>query len=341
MFKSARIKLTLWYLAIIMLITLAFSSFVYIGVDRATRHALEGQRRRFERRFTQLNTPFGFPRGTPMLDAETLAEIRSRTLATLLVINGAVLIISATSGYFLAGRTLKPIEEMVERQKRFISDAAHEIKTPLTSMKTGLEVTLRSESLTVKEAKKALGSAIEEVDKLHKFTGKLLKQSRYQNGNNAKKETVNLQEVLAHVVKKLKPQADKRGEVLVLTGTDLKITGDKDELEELFINLIENSIKYNKANKPVTISLSSEKNYAKVSIEDFGKGIPEEDLPHIFEPFYRADKSRKDSQHEGYGLGLTIAKEIVERHHGEILVVSKKNNGAKFTVKLPLSNFSV
>src|SRR3989339_482306 len=134
MFKQARIKLTLWYVAILMVVTVSFSFFVYASVDSVTSRALESQKLRIER---QYNNNWGMNRMTPPplphFNTETLMEIRQKTVNLLIVLNITILFLSAALSYFLAGKTLKPIEETVKKQKRFISDAAHEIKTPLTA----------------------------------------------------------------------------------------------------------------------------------------------------------------------------------------------------------------
>ncbi len=318
-----------------MFITLSFSTFVYIGVERATRLALEGQRRRLEKQIMEVMIPQKGFRAEFIQDAQTLLEIKYKTLTNLVGVNILVLIASGSLGYILAGKTLTPIENTVKKQKRFISDAAHEMKTPLTAMKTELEVTLRDSNLNLEESRKALASTVEEVDKLHSFINKLLDQSRYQNGNRIKHKAVELDKLLNQIVTKLKPIADKKSETLNLTIQPLKINGDKDALEKLFTNLIENAIKYSYHNQTINLTLKRIGTEARFIVQDYGQGISEEDLPYIFEPFFRADKSRTASAQEGYGLGLAISKEIIEKHQGNITVRSKPNEGTTFTVTLP------
>jgi len=142
MFKSAKIKLTTWYVTIIILISIAFSIFAYMGIAAGTKKASEVQHRRFERQYIR------FERPEPLLDIDALIEIRNKTLVTLIIFDVAVLGISWALGYFLAGKTLKPIENMLEKQKRFVSDAAHELRTPSTAAKTELEVALRDKKLS-------------------------------------------------------------------------------------------------------------------------------------------------------------------------------------------------
>ncbi len=331
MFKATRLKLTAWYLLIIVTVTIGFSSFMYMGVRETTQHALEAQERRLEKKFKQ-----GPQRGEPFVDPETLEEIRENVLITLIFINLAILGISGALGYFLAGKTLKPIEDMLTKQKRFISDAAHELKTPLTAMKTDLEVVLRDKHLSIDESKKVMESTIEEVDRLATFTNRLLSQSKYQNGATNHKENVNLEETLNNSVKKLKSIIQQKHENIVVETKPLNIEGNKESLEELFVNLIDNAIKYSESNKNIFITLKEENSKATIIIKDEGKGIHEDDLPYVFEPFYRSDKSRTQSEINGYGLGLAISKEIVEKHKGTINVDSKINEGTTFTIMFPL-----
>ena len=145
MFKTTKLKLTAWYLCIIMAITFSFSSVVYLGVVRATQRALISQKRRIEHEF----------RRTQKFDEETFIEIREKTLAFLAFINLIILVLSGGLGYLLAERTLKPIEQMINKQKRFVSDATHELKTPITAMKADIEVTLRNKKLNIEDLRKS------------------------------------------------------------------------------------------------------------------------------------------------------------------------------------------
>jgi signal transduction histidine kinase len=270
--------------------------------------------------------------------SETLLEIRQRTLTILLIVNVVVLAIAGGFGYALAGITLKPIEMMLQKQKRFISDAAHEIKTPLTAMKTDLEVTLRDKNLNLDKARVSLESSIEEIDKLHRFTTNLLKQSRYQAGANQNRKTdVSLNILMEKICNRMANMANKKEVHFDKDFKDIIILGDAVELEELFTNLIDNAIKYSKPHGTVKITVDKNVGQALVKVSDDGIGIDKEDLPNIFEPFYRADVSRNKSTHDGFGLGLAISKEIVTNHGGSIHVTSMPEEGTIFTITLPLA----
>ncbi len=338
MFQSARIKLTAWYVLIIMIVTLSFSVFMYAGVSQTTERALENQERRFEREYDEDLRPNGMQmnqlRPRPFLDPETIIEVRERTFFILLLINIAILLFSSALGYFLSGRTLEPIEIMIEKQKRFISDAAHEMKTPLTVMKTDLEVTLRDKNLSVEDSRKALVSSIEEIDKLNNFVNHLLTQIRFQsNSFDDEKKDLDFKLFIEAIVERLSPIAIQKGVTVKSSLEPVRIFAYAKSLETVFSNLIENAIKYNKLNGEVSVSLSRVKNVVVVKIEDTGIGIENEDLDKVFDSFYRADKSRSS---KGHGLGLTIAKEIIEKHGGNISVESLEGKGSTFIVKLPI-----
>ena len=317
---------------------LTFSTFVYLGVNGATQRALEIQNRRMETQFKAAGISVRPFRQAMPFDTETLYDIRERTLSILLVVNIGVLVIAGGFGYVLAGITLKPIELMLQKQKRFISDAAHELKTPLTAMKTDLEVTLRDKNLNLDKSKASLVSAIEEIDKLHGFTTGLLKQSRYQLGNGQSRTSeLNIAALLEKTCARLTNIASEKGVGFKTKFSDVLILGDATELEELFMNLIDNAIKYSKNDSTVEICVDKLTKNAVITIADTGIGIDEKDLQNIFEPFYRGDVSRNKSTYEGFGLGLAIAKEIVLNHGGHINATSIVGTGTTFTVTLPIA----
>ena len=205
MFAKARLKLTAWYLLIIMTISIAFSAFIYKSIS------LEFQRRliAIERRVDfQPRRPMPRPEKLEYL-LEDLAIARLKLLIILLYTNGIIFIFSFVAGYFLAGKTLKPIEETLEEQKRFIADASHELKTPLTVMKTSMEVALRDKKMDLKYARKILQDTIDETDVLTKLTNDLLSISRLDH-NNIQFEKIDTVEVINRLVKKFTLLAAKK-----------------------------------------------------------------------------------------------------------------------------------
>jgi len=335
MFKSARIKITAYYLLIIMAITFSFSAAAYRSTTRQMERALEMQERRVKNRFFNIPNP-PFPPNEPIIDKEAVKQIEKETLTRLLLINVLILIGAGIPGYWLAGKTLKPIEEMAEKQKKFTVDAAHELKTPLTAMKTNLEVNLRDKNLDLKKAKTVLESTINDIDSLTLLTNSLILQSKYQNYKNGKRDSINLKESAQNVIAKLEPIAKEKKIKINLDADEIKTQGDENFVRELLTILVDNAIKFSKKEGKIEISIKAKNNCAQISVKDNGIGIDEKDIPYIFDRFYKADTSRSKNEAPGFGLGLSIAKEIVEAHKGKISVKSKKGTGTEFLIKLPL-----
>ncbi|MFA6518145.1 MAG: ATP-binding protein [Candidatus Shapirobacteria bacterium] len=334
MFEIARLKLTAWYLFIIMLVCLFFSTFIYrllsVELERVTRI----QRIRLERPFNWRQEP---PPPLSTLDIELVEDIRHRLLVILISINGGILLISGGFGYFLAGRTLKPIQTMLDDQNRFVSDASHELRTPLTSLKTSLEVSLRDPKLTLSEAKSLIAGSLSQVDQLQQLSNYLLDLSRYQNPKNIPKNSLPLKTMISRSIIRLKPQAEAKKIKIVTKISSVKITGDTDKLTDLFTILLDNAIKYSHSGKTINIRVNPSPKSVSILFKDHGIGISKKDLPHIFDRFYRADSARSHTDTPGYGLGLSIAKNIVDSHHGSIVVYSRLHHGTTVTVTLPIS----
>lgn len=328
MFQKARFKLTSYYLLIIMLISISFSIAIYQVLTTELSRVERVQRLRQERRFARM----------PAIDPEVIEETKNRLRAILILTNLGILAISAGAGYFLAGRTLKPIKEMVDEQSRFITDASHELRTPLTSLKSEIEVNLRDRNLSLINAKKLLQSNLEEVNNLQYLSDNLIKLTQYQKGNGNNFEEIDLSEVVKEAIRKVANLAKNRRIVIKNGIKDHGLKGDKQNLIEMFVIFLDNAIKYSVTGK--TIALTSEKRdgFLEIQIKDQGFGIDSSDIPHLFDRFYRADKSRTKSDISGYGLGLSIARQIVDKHHGSIMVESKMGHGTTFSVQLPVKS---
>lgn len=343
MFHSARIKLTAYYLLIIMFISVAFSG----GIYRVLLHEVErferAQRFKIENRLHEgIMMPFGERLRRPGLileiDPGLLAETRQRIIWTLIVINGIVFGLSGWLGYLLAGRTLSPIKTMVEEQNRFISDASHELKTPLTSLRSAFEVYLRGKKPTLNEAKGIISESLGEVDRLQILSESLLQLAQYQkpNGNN-KFEKLLIGEIMTESIKKTAPMAKVKEVSIKSSLKDVKVKGVKYSLVDLFTLILDNAVKYSCDKSEVWVRTRKFDGQAEIEVSDKGIGIAEGDLSHIFERFYRVDNARRRSDQGGYGLGLAIAKRIVEIHKGTIDVESKVGVGTTVRVKLPAS----
>lgn len=339
LFESARFKLTAWYLLIIMAISILFSFVIYEGVNSEFVQFERLQQIREER--IELGLPL--PRITryippSLLNPAVIADARSRLITRLVFINLGIFVLAGAAGYFLAGRTLKPIEEMVEEQNRFITDASHELRTPLTALRSEIEVGLMNKKLSLHEAKDLITSNLEEVVELQKLSENLLELTQYEKNKEQELfEEVHVKEIIEQAIDKVESLAKRKKITITYIGADSLIKGSKDRLRELFIILFDNAIKYSSPKSTVNVTNTQSKKYNIVTVSDNGIGIDEKDMPHIFDRFYRADLSRSKANVAGYGLGLSIAKKVVDIHNGKIQVTSKPNKGTTFTVILPKS----
>ncbi len=329
MFRSATLKLTGWYLAILMAMSIIFSIVIFqlnfheVGVRLENLQQGLISSELFNKTTTQNTTE------------EALIHIQSEQAAlqmflSLVYINTGILVVGGIGSYFLARRTLKPIERAHEAQSRFTSDASHELRTPLASMKTELEVALRDADLSVTESRELLTSNLEEVNRLIELSEMLLKLSRLDYDRLERKQ-IDLVEVVAAHIHSL-PKTKNRFHV---TGRKkVNVYGNEAAITELVTILVDNAIKYSPPRSKIAIRIFERRLMGIFEIRNSGPGIAEDKLSHIFERFYRADDSRTESSKNGYGLGLAIAKKIVEIHHGD-LVVKSNNKETVFTFSLP------
>lgn len=331
MFRKARLRLTAWYLVIIMLVSIVFSIFIYQGLTHEVERSLQRQQIRFQHDQRIVPPPFG--RGA---DLELFDEARNRIKTTLVLINLAILGMSGVAGYFLAGKTLTPIENMVDEQNRFVSDASHELRTPLTALKSEIEVYLRSKKHNLKDADKLLTSNLEEVNNMQALSNNLLELAQYEKPNGTfTVDSISLTEILNEALKRVGILTKQKEINVVSRIQDSLISGDRQKLTELFVILLDNSIKYSSKKSQITLTSKNTDKSIIISVADQGNGIADEDIPHIFDRFFRVDASRSKTNVKGYGLGLAIAKHIVSLHQGKITVKSKVGRGTIFSVQLP------
>lgn len=334
MFESARLKLTAWYLLLIMLVSLSFSAVIYNAISTEINRFARMQRFRIERKMV-IPFPSDVPR-LPSLDPDLVDETKARVLLILGAINAGIFVIAGGLGYFLAGRTLRPIQEMLDEQNRFIADASHELRTPITALKSNIEVTLMENKVSPTDAKKVLQDGLRDVNQLQSLSDALLQLAQYQSPQPIRtKTTIEISEVVKEAVQSVQPQAKQKKIKIKNSVQTHKIPGDTQSLQELFVILLDNAIKYSPESSEIVIGSHVTDGIVVLNVKDTGIGIPEEDLPHVFDRFYRVDKSRSKNTVAGYGLGLSIAKKIVETHHGSIQVLSTLNEGTEFKVKLP------
>lgn len=297
----------------------------------------------------------------------------SRLLTALLLGGGLLSLVMAFAGYFLAARALAPIDRITntaqristedlsarlnlsdtgdevsrlaltfdtmlarlesgfQRERQFTSDASHELRTPLTAMQAILSL-VREGERPVEEYRQALDDLSGEADRLRGLVEDLLRLARGDQRGIGQNERVDLSTLLCDVADSLRPLADAKGLSLVCDVVPgLIVMGDSDSLIRLFVNLLDNAIKFTE-HGGVTVAGRSEANLLSVEIADTGPGIAPEHLDRIFDRFYRVETARST---RGAGLGLAIARQIVQVHGGKIAVTSQVGDGTKIQVFLP------
>ena len=227
-----------------------------------------------------------------------------------------------------------------EKRRRFVSDASHELKTPLASIKLLTDSILQNDmdAETMREFVEDIGS---EAERLNRMTAKLLSLTRVDGQVASESELIRMAPTIRQVAKMLGPVAEKSGVELELRlEEDSTVLITRDDLYQIVFNLIENGIKYNRPQGRVTVSLRKTTDLSKLTVTDTGMGIPKDALDHIFERFYRVDKDRS-RQTGGSGLGLAIVRAIVQRNRGEIQVDSHLGQGTSFLVTFPIFDTEV
>ena len=234
-------------------------------------------------------------------------------------------------------RMLNRMKIQEDSRQEFVSNVSHELKTPITSMKVLADSLLTQDDVPVELYKEFMGDIAEEIDRENKIITDLLSLVKMDKKSaDINIQETNINQLIELILKRLRPIAAKKNVELVLESfKPILAEVDETKLTLALSNLIENGIKYNQENGWVHVSLNIDSKYFYVKVEDSGMGIPEEDQEHIFERFYRVDKSHS-REIGGTGLGLAITRSAVLMHHGAIKVYSKEGEGTTFTVRIPL-----
>ena len=222
-----------------------------------------------------------------------------------------------------------------ERQKRFSASAAHELKTPLATILVNLEVLELDGKTSPDRMEKVLTIVKANTERMIRLVEDLMRLT--SDKDHEMEEEVELSEVFTITLDELSPLIRKKDLTVSIENTpDISLTGSRVMLYRVMSNLLENAAKYNREHGSISIATGRDDNGVTVKIEDTGIGIPEEALPHIFEPFYRVDQSRSRAV-GGAGLGLPLVKDIVEKHGGEVTVKSAAGEGTTFILRFPAS----
>ena len=235
-------------------------------------------------------------------------------------------------------KMLGRLKVLDDSRQEFVSNVSHELKTPLTSMKVLADSLLAQEDVPVELYQEFMGDITEEIERENKIINDLLslvKMDKTASDLNVKPENIN--ELVERILKRVRPIAAVRN-IEVVFESFRPVTAEVDEvkLSLAISNLVENAIKYNKEDGWVHVSLNADHKYFYVKVADSGIGIPEESIEHIFERFYRVDKSHS-REIGGTGLGLAIARNAIVMHRGAVKVYSEEGTGTTFTVRVPLN----
>jgi signal transduction histidine kinase len=311
-FDKAILRLTAIYSGILIIICVGFSTIIYVGAC----HVIEDNRRPLPDNLVWREVMEEFI-------AERNKQIEENMLTHLMVVNVSIVLTGTIISYFGARQTLKPIHDNMEMQKQFIANASHELRTPLTNMSMENEVLLRDDTAKKDDYKKQIISNQEEVVALAKLTDQLLTLSKNEP---LPLENLQVEKIVEQVIDKIKPLADHKAIAIDNQIKTLSWSANHWALGEIILIMLDNAIKYSPEKSVITLQNEAH----KIMIVDRGGGISKEDLPHLFERFYRADKAHHS---HGYGLGLSLAAHLASKQN---LHLSAENNtnqpGATFII---------
>lgn len=234
--------------------------------------------------------------------------------------------------YKMANKAMVPVAQSFKQQKQFISDASHELRTPLSIIISGMTVLTSDEDNKLSPFSQSVVADInDETLRMKKLIDDLLVTARYDNNTlKINPSSFNLKVLIDKLYTKFSLLATQKDITLTLKAPEkLMVYADVNQIEQILGILIDNAIKYTREQGEVNIEVTRQKSAWHIAIRDNGIGISEDDLPHIFERFYRADKSRT---HYGNGLGLSIAQMLAAKNHSKIVVMSSENKGSCFTL---------
>lgn len=230
---------------------------------------------------------------------------------------------------------LARIEDLFRAQQRFVADVSHELRSPLTAVRGNLDLLKRGAADDVQERAAMIDAMDSETARMSRLVSDLLLLARQDAGVPIARQPIEMDTLLLEVYRQ--SQLTAKSVHLVLGAEDQAIiVGDRDRLKQVLLNLVDNAVKYTPQGGKVTLSLAKDETWVKITVQDTGIGIASENIPNLFDRFYRVDKSRSRDA-GGTGLGLAIAKSVVDAHNGKITVESQVGKGSSFTVWLPLA----
>ena len=267
-------------------------------------------------------------------DSSVTSSLRNSLLISAALFLGSLLIIFLIS-LFLSGLAVKPVKKAWEQQKQFVADASHELKTPLTVILANNNIMMSHKGSTVENEKQWLESTQEEANHMKQLIEQMLFLAKSDAGTTKVQfSEVDFSELVEGAALNFEPVAFEKG-ILIDTqiSPGIKLNGNATQLNQLVHILVDNAVKYADSDTTVTIGLKIKNDRAEFWVNNFGNVITKEDMEHIFDRFYRAEKSRTT---KGYGLGLSIAQRIVQDMNGKLSVTSSKEAGTTFTADMKM-----
>jgi signal transduction histidine kinase len=263
-------------------------------------------------------------------------EIVERLVLILVSVGLLALLLAGVGGLFVSGRAMRPVRSAFHRQRTFVADASHELKTPLTLIKISAEMVVREP--TSPSNRKVIEDQLSEIDRMNNLVSDLLVLARLDADKlDVSRETFDLAKILAETADRFIMRAAEKEILLdIEVPGELAALGDLRRTGQILAALLDNAVRFTPAGGRVTVVGSSDDGRIHASITDTGPGISPEHLPHVFERFYRADTARRRSS-GGTGLGLAIARDLAVIQGGEVAVKNARDGGASFTLSLPSS----
>lgn len=323
-FFQARYRLTRWYVFILGLLIVIFTYMVFQAKESA-----------FVRVYTVVSS-YNQEQKKLVELKDTYEEFNQRFKQRVLFFDGVLLLVAAAGAWWLSGKTLSPIQTMMEEQASFAGDVSHGLRTPLTSMQLQLEAYRRTQKKMPNKMASLVNDFTQELTHMTRIVEGVLALSRSANRSltRAEETQINLNELLTRAYTNTKPLAEAKKHTLELKLSKKTVTvwGNADQILQVIIVLIDNAIKYTPEGGTIGMSLKPGLKQAIISVTDSGEGIPKKEQKKIFETYYRGKQKTKI---KGAGLGLAIAHKIVTQNGGSITVTHHQPKGACFRVKLP------
>jgi two-component system sensor histidine kinase CiaH len=339
--SSTTSRLALTYLMIIMVMSVGFSIVFYNTSYHELGRQIPPPHSNYTNDYRTNVAPQDAGNGTQPTSLngflhQRISEGRHNLLMELIALNIGALVLGSIVSYQLARRTLEPIEAAMEAQAQFVSDASHELRTPLTAIQASNEVALRKTSLTLAQAKEVIRNNTEDALRLQELSEGLLRLARQKN-QVLELEPVSLQTAAGDAMNHIVKIATLKQIAVEDNVPDIAVLGDKSGLTQIAAILLDNAIKYSHEMGTIYLEGQQKGKFGYLTVRDEGIGIPEAELPHVFQRFYRVDTARTQGDRPGYGLGLSIAKKLILQQRGDLTVASELGKGSSFTIRLPLA----